>query len=298
MVSLQENPALRAGLFMVLSMAAFVINDTCVKLIGPRLPVGEIIALRGILSILFIGAIARRQGVTVNLAQIRTGSVVLRATADLIATVMFITAIMHMKIANLTAVLQAVPFAVALLSIPLLGETVGWRRGTAIAAGFIGVLMIVKPAPSTFSTYELLALLIVFLVALRDIITKRIPQRVPSLVVAMVNAAFVTAGGAVLCLFQGVVWPGPREMLLLVLAATFLSCGYTLIVVTLRLGELSATAPFRYSIMVFAIISGVVVFREFPDFLAMIGMALIVASGLYAAHRETQIKRSARTPAP
>ena len=89
----------------------------------------------------------------------------------------------------------------------------------------------------------------------------------------------MAAGGAALALSQGLQWPEAWQVGLLALAACFLSSGYLFMVATLRLGELSGTAPFRYSIMVFAIASGILVFGEFPDWIATLGMALIVVSG-------------------
>jgi drug/metabolite transporter (DMT)-like permease len=198
--------------------------------------------------------------------------------------------------------MQAVPLAVALLSMIVLKEKVGWRRMSAITGGFVGVLMIVKPSVSSFNHYELLALLIVFAVAVRDILTKRIPARIPTFVIALGNAAFVTLGGAALALTQGITQPELWQVGLLALAACFLSSGYLFMVATLRLGELTGTAPFRYSVMIFAILSGILVFGEFPDWIAILGMVLIVVSGLYAAHREALRARalsdSARKPAP
>jgi drug/metabolite transporter (DMT)-like permease len=293
MNQLSGNTSLRAGLYMVLAMGAFVSNDTLVKLVGQSLPVGEIIMLRGAMAMVIIGALCLRRGILGSVLKLRSGSVVLRNIFDLMATILFVTSLMHMQIANLTAILQAVPLAVALLSVFFLGEKVGWRRSIAIVAGFIGVLLIVRPTPASFSLYDLLALLIVFAVAIRDIVTKRIPLRVPTLMVALVNAIFVTVGGLVMSLFGTFVVPQGWQIGLLALAALFLSAGYLLMVETLRLGELSGTAPFRYSIMVFAIISGVAVFGEFPDAIAMAGMALIVITGLYAAHREARLNKRA-----
>ncbi|HUR42479.1 MAG TPA: DMT family transporter [Aestuariivirga sp.] len=295
-IRLPQHTALRSGFFMVLAMASFVANDTIVKLIGTSLPVGEIIALRGFLAVLLIAAICAANGVLSRVSHVASGSVLVRASLDLTATILFVSALMHMQIANLTAVMQAVPLAVALLSVLFLGEKVGWRRAAAIAVGFVGVLFIVKFEPSTFSRYDLLALLVVLAVAIRDLVTKRIPARVPTLIVALANACFVTLGGMALLLFQNYVRPEASQLVLLALAAVFLSSGYLCMVATLRLGDLSATAPFRYSIMIFAILSGVTVFGEFPDGLAILGMALIVVSGLYAAHREARLKDRAVTP--
>ena len=293
---------------MVLAMGSFVTNDTLIKLVGNSLPVGEIIMVRGVIAMMLIGYICYRQGVIADLPHIGNRMVMLRACLDLASTIAFVTALMHMQIANLTAVMQAVPLAVALLSMVFLRERVGWRRMSAIVLGFIGVLMIVKPSVTSFNIYESLALLIVFAVAVRDLLTKRIPKRIPTFVIALANASFVTAGGAILCSIQGFTMPDARQFALLALAAVFLASGYLFMVATLRLGELSGTAPFRYSIMVFAIVSGIAVFGELPDGIAIFGMVLIVATGLYAAHREARLSDareraatlsdSARMPAP
>ena len=290
---LPENPTLRAGLYMVLAMGSFVVNDSCVKIVGQTLPVGEIIGLRGMVSAVIIALIATWHGVIGEARQMASRPVLIRAMLDLISTVAFVTALMHMEIANLTAIMQAVPLAVALLSAIFLGEKVGIRRTTAIAVGFIGVLFIVRPAPSDFTLYDGLALLIVFGLAVRDLVTKVIPARVPTLIVALANALLVTIGGLIFGMFEGFVWPEPWQIIALCAAAVFLACGYMFMVATLRLGELSATAPFRYSILLFAITSGVLVFGEIPDGWAVIGMVLIVAAGLYAVHREWLVRHSA-----
>ena len=302
MAYLPQNTALRAGLLMVCAMGSFVCNDTIVKIVGAHLPVGELIALRGVMAMTILTAICASQGLLGDLPKIRQKNVLMRSTCDLFATIAFVTALVHMPIANLTSVMQAVPLVVALLSMMFLGEEVGWRRMIAIVGGFIGVLMIVKPSVSNFSVYEVPALSIVLFVAVRDLLTKTIPARIPVFVIALANAGFVTVGGVALMLFQGAQRPEAWEVGLLALAACFLSAGYLLMVATLRLGELTGTAPFRYSVMVFAIISGVVVFGEFPDWIAILGMVLIVVCGLYAAHREALRSRalsdSAGMPAP
>jgi drug/metabolite transporter (DMT)-like permease len=301
MFRLPQNTALRAGLFMVLAMGSFVANDTIVKLVGQSLPVGEIIMIRGAMAALILLAICASQGLLRDLPRIGQKSVLLRSLFDVIGTIAFVTALMHMPIANLTSVMQAVPLAVVLLSMVFLKEQVGWRRMIAIIGGFIGVLMILRPSVANFNAYELLALLIVLAVAMRDILTKRIPARIPVFVIAFGNACFVTLGGAALSLTQGVTWPEPWQVGLLALAACFLSSGYLSMVATLRVGDVTGTAPFRYSVMIFAILSGILVFGEFPDGVAVLGMGLIVASGLYAARREALRARalsdSARTPA-
>jgi drug/metabolite transporter (DMT)-like permease len=296
MVRLPENTVLRAGVFMVLAMGSFVTNDTLIKLVGNSLPVGEIIMVRGVIAMAFIGLICAWQGVLGSLPLLRSRYVLLRTTLDLIATILFIMALMHMPIANITAVMQVVPLAVALLSALVLREKIGPGRMVAIIMGFVGVLLIVKPTPANFTIYDVFALLIVLAVAVRDIATRRIPARIPTFLIALANATFVTAGGAALCAVQGFTMPEAWQLGTLALAAVFLACGYLFMVTTLRLGDLSATAPFRYSIMLFAIVYGILVFGEYPDWLAISGMLLIAITGLYAAHREGRVRDSARMP--
>ena len=286
--------SLRAGLFMVASAASFVTNDTFVKLLGGSVPVGEIIAVRGVMSAALLGAVCIRKGLFLATPSILSPSVLARSAFDLFATFLFITALIHMPIANLTSIIQTVPLAVIVMAFMFLGERVGWRRLSAVIAGFIGVLLIARPAPQSFTIYDGLALVIVFTAAIRDIITRRIPASIPSLIVAFANALLVTAGGFVFGLFEGFVPLEPWQFGCLAVASLFLGLGYAFIVMTLRLGEISVSAPFRYVNVVFSIFSGALVFGEYPDVAALAGMALIVASGLYTIHRDRMLKGIAR----
>ncbi len=287
---------LRAGLYMVIAMACFILNDTCIKTIGTTLPLGQIIAIRGVLSVLVIAVICAHQGVLASAPSLFTPKVLARSLLDVAGTFLFLTALMHMPIANLTAILQSVPLAVVLVSVIFLKEKVGLRRTAAIVTGFLGVLLIVRPTPSTFTIYEILALGIVFILAFRDLITKRIPDHIPTFIIALANASFVALGGVAYGLYQGFQSVALWQFGLLAAAAILLATGYVFMVSTLRLGDLSGTAPFRYSNVLFAIILGMVFFGEFPDALAYVGMGLIVAAGIYAAHREAKLNRHVNEP--
>src|SRR6185295_10553601 len=284
----------RAGLYMIAAAASFVTNDTFVKSVSGEVPVGEIIAVRGILSVLLLGAVCVHRNLLYAGPLIVSRSVLTRSALDLISTLLFIAALRHMPIANLTSIVQAVPLAVITLAFIFLGERVGWRRCTAIIVGFIGVLLIARPTPQSFTIWEGLALAIVVMAALRDIVTRRIPANIPSLIIAFANAVLVTAGGFVFGLFEGFVPLDLRQFACLAAAAGFLGIGYVFIVLTLRLGEISVSAPFRYVNVIFSILSGVLVFGEFPDLWALAGMALITASGIYAIHREAMLRGQPR----
>ena len=293
-----QTPAqpLRAGLYMVIAMACFILNDSCIKIIGTTLPLGQIIAIRGVLSVLVVALICVHQGVLGSLPSLFTPKVLARSLLDVAGTFLFLTALLHMPIANLTAILQSVPLAVVLVSVIFLKEKVGLRRTAAIVTGFLGVLLIVRPTPSTFTIYELLALGIVFILAFRDLITKRIPAHIPTFIIALANASFVALFGIVFGLYQGFLDVAPWQFGLLAAAAVLLATGYVFMVATLRLGDLSGTAPFRYSNVLFAIILGMVIFGEFPDTVSYAGMGLIIAAGLYAAHREAVLNKAVNEP--
>jgi len=285
-----QNHNLRAGFFMVAALASFVLNDTCIKLIGTTLPLGEIMAVRGGFSVTLIAAVCGYQGVLHKAYHAFTPSVLIRSGLDVCSTFLFLICLLHMPIANLTAITQTVPLAVVVLSVTFLKERVGWRRGLAIALGFTGVLFIVRPSPQNVTLYEMLALGMVIVLAFRDLMTKRIPSHVPTLLIALANSGLVMLGGATLVLWQGFQVPQLWQVVFLATSSALLSAGYLLIIIAMRLGDLSATAPFRYVNILITIIIGIVIFAEHPDGFAYVGMLLVILAGLYAAQREAKLR--------
>ncbi len=290
----RQNHAVQAGLYMVLCTACFVCGDSFIKLIGNTLPVGQIMAILGLLSCLFLLVICARQGLLRHTPMIFSRPVLLRSILDLAAGFMFISALMNMPIANMAAIMQSVPLVVAVFAIVFLGEKGGFGRIAAVAAGFLGVMLVVKPTLQSFSVYQLLALGTVLVVAWRDVVTKKIPPHVPLLIIALANAVFAGIGGLGFATLQDFQAVHSWQALVLLGASIFLTLGYIFIVATVRLGELSATAPFRYAEVLFAIIAGILVFHEYPDLLAYAGMGLIIAAGLYAARAESSRSHDAK----
>jgi S-adenosylmethionine uptake transporter len=292
-MSSSQNHTLRAGLYMVITTACFVAGDTCIKLIGTTLPLAQVICLIGLVSSLFLLMVCWQQCILKSVPLIFTRTVLLRSLFDTMGSFMFVSALMHMPLANLSAVMQSVPLVVVAVGVMFLGEKAGLSRIAAVIAGFLGVLLIVKPLPQTITIYECLAVGAVIVVAFRDLVTKRIPAHVPLLVIALANAVFISVSGLGVGLMQGFKAVGAWQGVLLLGAGLFVTLSYFFIVATVRLGDLSATAPFRYSEVVFAIIAGILVFGEFPDAISYAGMALVIAAGLFAAHREAAQTRAA-----
>jgi len=293
-----SEPASKAGLFMILAMASFTAGDTMTKLLAGQLPVGEIILIRGIVATTIIVAVCLKQGVLIHAAQAFKRTILARSLSDMAGTLFFITALMHMPIANLTAIMQAVPLLVIAFAALFLGEKVGLRRTLAILVGLTGVLFIVKPSPSSFTFYDGLSLGLIVAVALRDIITRKLTIDVPTMIVALGNSVIVMLSGLALYPFEEWIVPTPHHLLILFCGGIFLTIGYVSMVLTIRMGDIASTAIYRYSVVLFALISGVFVFGETPDRWVFLGIALIVASGIYALLREMKISRNARTQSP
>jgi drug/metabolite transporter (DMT)-like permease len=172
-----------------------------------------------------------------------------------------------------------------------------------VSIGFAGVLMVVKPSPSGFNEYSLLALGTCFIVAMRELITRNISGDVPSGVVAFWSTFGVMMVGGLLGLGEHLAgageWtqPGWREITLLMLAALLVAGGNLFLIVAYRDGDVAIVSALRYSVMVFALIIGFLFFGEWPDNLSLIGAGLIIGSGLYALHRQRLKNAAARRAA-
>lgn len=283
----------RGALLMMLGMAAFVFSDAAMKVVGQTLPLFQAVFLRGVLvSVAFLILAWRMGALAVRLAPRDRRLLIWRVTAEALTSWFFFMALFNMPLANVTAILQALPLTITLAGALFLGERVGWRRLSMVALGFVGVLLIVRPGTEGFDHHALFALLAVACVTLRDLVTRQMSAQVPSLQVALWTALGVTLFGGLGSLTE--VWVTPDAGLLLVLVAT--SCcillGYLLSIMAVRAGELGVVAPFRYTGLVWALILGLAVFGDWPDGLTQIGAGLIVTTGLYTFLRERHLARA------
>jgi drug/metabolite transporter (DMT)-like permease len=286
------SPESRAILAMLAAMALFVVNDALVKMTTSVLPVSEVLAVRGVFSSIIMLGLVFMMGQASALITILRPRVALRAGLEGFIAWGFVTALSHLPIANVSAIFQASTLIIIALAALMGIDRIGWRRWLAVSIGFIGVLMVVKPSPSGFNEYSLLALGTCFVVAMRELITRNIAGDVPSGVVAFGSTLAVMLAGALIGLGEyasGVGrWevPGWRETSLLASAALLVALGNLSLITAYRHGDVSIVSALRYSVMVYALILGFLFFGEWPDNLSLIGAALIIASGLYALHRQ------------
>ena len=297
MRALSDN--LRGALLMVGAMAAFTFNDACMKALGLDLPLFQALFLRGIGTTLFLLWLTWRMGqLRFELPRADWHLILLRTAAECGAAWFFITALFNMPLANVSAILQSLPLTVSLAGALFLGEAVGWRRLVAIAIGFCGVLLIVKPGAEGFTIYSVFALASVACVTVRDLASRRMSAAVPSLMVSLVAAFGVTlfaGGGAAM-----IDWAPmrPRDWGLLGGATLFVIGGYIFSVTAMRVGEIAFVAPFRYTSLLVALVLGVVVFGTFPSLTTLLGAFIVVATGLFTLWREMRQQRQATRMVP
>jgi drug/metabolite transporter (DMT)-like permease len=281
------SPNIRGSLVMATAMAAFTMNDAITKAVSAEINFGQVMLVRGLFAIALITALAFQRRALRPLRTVAIMPVALRLVGEIGGTVSFMAALTHLPLANTLAIFQALPLAITLGAVLVYREPVGWRRWLAIAAGFIGVLVIVRPGIAGFNEFSLFALVSVAFCAVRDLATRNIPEQIPSLFVTLLMTVTVTSAGAVI-LFPLGGWTPPsfHALGMLALAAILTLTGLQCMIVALRSGDISAVAPFRYSALLWAMLLGYLVFGDKPDVMMLTGAAIIVSSGLYAFYRE------------
>ncbi|MGA8260267.1 MAG: DMT family transporter [Arenicellales bacterium] len=284
---------LRGSLLMVAAMTGFSLEDVLIKQLASSLPMGQVIVLIGCGGALNFGVLARLRGQRLLPPALLSRPVLLRNLAEAIAAVSFVSALVLTTLSGASAILQTTPLALTMGAALFLGESVGWRRWTAIGAGFLGVMMIIQPGLAGFVPASLLAVVAVAAVALRDLVSRAIPADVTGIQLASWAFATLIPAGLLLVLVTGATPVMPEAPDLVRLAATFVvgGVGYYSLVSATRTGEVSVVVPFRYSRLVFAMILGALIFGERPDALMLAGAVLIVGAGLYTIWREARIRR-------
>ncbi|TIM16212.1 MAG: DMT family transporter [Mesorhizobium sp.] len=286
------SPNLRGALFMVVAMSGFTLNDAITKVASESMNMAQVMLIRGAFASLFVGLLAWQRGALALPGSMLQPMVAIRVIGEAGATASFLIALAHLPIANVSAVLQALPLAVTMGAALVFKEGVGWRRWLAIAIGFAGVLIIVRPGFEGFSIYSLLALACVACCAVRDLATNRIPQAIPTLLVSTTTALAMTMLGAALLLPMGGWTPMTGESTaFLALAAVLVVIGYQFIIMAMRVGDISFIAPFRYTALLWSILLGLFIFGDVPDLPMILGASIIVCSGLYALYRERIVGR-------
>jgi drug/metabolite transporter (DMT)-like permease len=277
----------RAAIFMMLAMTAFTLNDAITKWLATEMGVGQTMVLRGLVACILLAALAWWQGAFQEWRLILHPAVILRSLLELGGTVTFLFALPFLLLSNVSALYQALPLVVTLGAALFLNEPVGWRRWLAILVGFGGVMLIVRPGMEGFTIYSIIVVVSVFFSAARDLVTRRMPENVPTFLVALLASVAVTITGGILVPFQGGLKAVSNEEVTgLFAAALLLLTAYSTLIKAMRMGEVSFVAPFRYIALVVALVVGYLAFDEHPDAFMLTGSLIVVASGIYTFYRE------------
>jgi drug/metabolite transporter (DMT)-like permease len=297
-VSAADN--LRAAGMVALTMSFFAVSDTLVKTLFDRLPVGQVLGLRGSLIVLMLLGFLLVRRRRLVLAHLVDRIALLRALSEVAVAYAFFKSLQLMPLADATVLLFAAPIIMTMASTLLLGEKVGPRRWTAVLVGFFGVVLVAGPGNATIGWTALLPLAAAFMVAGRDLITRYVPPGHDSTTVALTTAIAVTIGGWLSLPMGGLglagawAWPTLQEWLVIAASSLLIGIAYNTVVIGYRLGEASFLAPFRYTSIPLAILLSWTVFGDVPSFPMLAGALIITASGIFIFVRERQLARRAR----
>lgn len=290
--TIMQTSNLRGILLMILSMLGFAIEDVFLKLLSDTIPASQLLVITGFGAAVALAAIARVQGAPIYSSQLLERHIIIRTLADLIGAIFFIWSIVLLPLTILSSIIQAIPLAVTAGAALLLGERVGIKRWTAIAIGFIGVLIIIRPTPQGVNFGALLALVFVAALAIRDLATRQIRTKLASVTISIYGFVAMGAAGIVIAPFSApYVLPNSTETLWLAMAILFAVIGYYMIVISTRIGSASVVAPFRYSRLVFAVVLSFVFLGETIDPITGLGIFIVIASGLYTFWRELKLQK-------
>jgi drug/metabolite transporter (DMT)-like permease len=282
------TPNVRGSIWVALAVVMFSVMTMLIKLVGARLPVVEILFFRQIVMFGFIAPLLWRAG-PAALRTERVGLHGFRVLAALFAMLAGFTALVHMPLADATAISFAKTLFVTVLATLVLHEVVGLRRWTATLVGFCGVLVVLQPSGAGIGHYALLALASAMAVAAVQISLRLLTRSESSLTIMAYQAIALTV-----LLAPAAAWwwvnPTPLEWLALLAIGFFATLGQWCNVTGFRTGEAAAVAPMDYTRILFATVIGIAVFHEVPTLATFVGTAIIIGATLYTLKRSAAQK--------
>ncbi|MET1414268.1 DMT family transporter [Roseibium sp. HPY-6] len=286
------SPNLSGSLWMVAAMAAFALEDAFVKHAAKDLPVSEVLMLFGFGGALTFWVLARLKRETVFHPDVLSPVMRVRFVFELLGRLFYILALALTPLSSTTAILQATPIFVVLGAALFFGESVGWRRWSAIFVGLIGVLIVLRPTGDSFSLLSLLAVIGMLGFSGRDLASRAAPATLSTNVLGFYGFITIIIAGVLFSFWEQpvVIVPTPSHLQALAAAVVLGVVAYTSLMKAMRTGEVAAVTPFRYSRLLFGILLGVVWFGETVDIQMLIGCGVIVASGLFILWRSNRAR--------
>ncbi|WP_353472158.1 DMT family transporter [Salipiger sp. H15] len=284
---------LRAISLMVLGMALLALSDAFIKLSTRAASSGQVMMAIGLGGCCVFLILARLRKLPLRRADAFHPRVLLRNVFEMVGGLGMIIGLSHIPLSVMAAIMQTAPLAVTLGAALFLGESVGWRRWSAIGVGLVGMLMVIRPFGAEFSGWTVFAVVGVIGLAARDLVTRTLPAEIPSVVVSAWGMVSIAPVGLVLMLLSGSAPVfTPPAMLPIAAAVAVTAGGYLAVTTAMRLAEVAAVSPFRYTRLIFTASLGILFFGDRPDGWTYAGAALILTAGLYTFVREHRLLRA------
>jgi drug/metabolite transporter (DMT)-like permease len=265
--------------WMLAGIAIFSINDALGKWLVSSYPVGELLLIRSAAALVVLMPFLRRVGVRAFVAAPRPLLQIIRIVLSAVEIGMFFWAVSYLPLADASTFYLAGPIYVTALSVIFLNETVGWQRAGAVATGFAGVVLALRPSPASFTLPALIALGGSLFFAVFMVTTRVLRQTSDIVLISGQLVATLLFGIALVPL--GWVVPSLVDFLLLSLFGVLSIAALACVNRALRLAPASVVVPYQYTMIVWATVLGYVVFGDVPDLFMLAGAAVIVAAGLY-----------------
>ena len=272
---------LRAILAMVIAMGVFVASDSCMKLALAHAPLFELMLMRGIASVSICLSLILAMGQGQHLMRMFDKWLVGRGLLEVVANLSFTSALAFIAIADLTAIAQTCPLFVLLGAWAFRSEKLDVPRLGLVLLGIVGALLVAQPGTGAVSPFAFLAFLTAIASAARDLLTPNVPRGMPPLVAAFTVLALLCLTGLLgMLAFETPVVPTTRDIMLMALAGATGVVGHFMLYMTYRIGEARTVAPFMYTLTIWAVLSGLILFGDVPNTLAISGMVLVALAGL------------------
>ena len=278
---------------MVVAMATFAVEDSVIKLVSSVLPVGQILFLLGVGGALSFSGLALILRKEIFSYGVFTRPMHFRVISEVTGRVFYSSALALTPLASSTMILQATPLVVVIGAAVLFKEKVSALRWAAVLLGFFGVLIIIDPSSDSFSFLSILAVLGMLGFAGRDLASRVVPKSLNILALGFHGFMSIALSGIVLTLFcnEPIIWPDSSSWLYLLLGVFLGTIGYSALISAMRIGEVSAITPFRYSRIIFGVAIGMFFFGENITLTATLGCGLIVLSSFVVLHPNGRNRR-------
>jgi drug/metabolite transporter (DMT)-like permease len=284
------SPILGIGL-MLLATLFMSVNNAILKWMTAGYPAGEILFIRGVFIFLPIAYFVWRAGGIKSLRMASLSGHAVRGLLVVASALCYVNGLRYVPLADATAISFTGPLFVALLAIFFLGESVGWRRWSAIIVGFLGVVIIIRPTGDVMRYAVLLPLISAFFAAVRDVMTRRMTVRETSNSILMSTSVLVVLAGLATMPF-GWKMPVASDVAIMAVAGVLNGFGHLCMIESFRAAEAGLVSPFKYSGILWAVGLGYLLWAELPDIWVVTGSVIVVASGLYILHRALVVQRA------